>query len=254
MKWTEENIEKKIRELANDLNIKRMPTSTEMRLNRMTGLSRAIGLTGGMYKWSGRLRLPMKKRVKKWNDEAIEKGIKNAIRTLCINRMPTSNELKSIRRADLQNAITKNGGFRYWAERLNHNLKISETLKGVKYEDLVTETLRGKDFDVTIMSNGHPYDLLIDGNVKVDVKSGTEHYHFGSRAHTFRPSSKHSTCDIYICLALKKCGEVENTFVIPSKFAKVQTINVGADSKYNKFIDRWEYLDEYSTFYRSVIS
>lgn len=253
MKWTEDKIKEEILGLAKKLNINRMPTNTEMIENKQSGLSRAITLNGGIIRWAELTDLPMKKRKSKWTDELIVKEIHKSINTLCITRMPTTSELLGIGRGDLQNVISKNGGFRYWANKVGLKLKNSETTKGQKYERIATDILNKQKFNVEVMSNGHPYDLLIDGNVKVDVKVGAAHYHFGSRAHTFRPSSKNSTCDIYVCFALDENEETENIFIIPSKFAKVQTINVGTNSKYDRFIDRWDFVNEYTKFYDSVV-
>lgn len=252
MKWTDEKIKKELKKLMNVLDIKRMPTNTEMRNNKMSGLSKAIGMSGGIYVWSKKLSIPIKKREKKWDDNLIEKEIIKVMKTLCIDRMPSSDELHSIKRMDLQNAIARNGGFRHWSERLKVETKDSETSKGLTYETFIANELKKKGYDVSVMSSGHPYDLLINKNVKIDVKAGTEHYHFGSKYHTFRPSSEHSTCDIYVCVALSYNENVENIFVIPSKFAKVRTINIGNSSKYNAFISRWDYIEKYSQFYHSV--
>lgn len=252
MKWTEETIKNEILKLATKLNIQRMPTNTEMRKNKMSGLSRAIGLNGGTKMWSEITGLPMKKPRKKWTDELIEREIKKSLGVLQISRMPSSSELESIGRVDLQNAISKNGGFRRWSERLNLTLNNSASSKGQNYELKVKKWLMSLGHEVMLMSSGHPYDLLVNNNVKIDVKVGAAHHHFGSRSHTFRPSSKHSTCDIYICVALDETEEVENTFIIPSKFAQVQTLNIGTNSKYDVFINRWEFVKEYTDFYDSI--
>ncbi len=253
MKWTNENIEKSIRKLADDLGIKRMPTSTEMRNNRMTGLSRAISMTGGMYEWAEKLGLPMKKRQSKWNKNTIIEDTKKAMVTLGVKRMPTASELMSIGRNDLHCAISKRFTYSVIAKHMNIEMKSSETNTGNKYEDVAKRLIESKGYQVKKMTTKHPFDLLVEGNVKIDVKMGAAHYHFGSRAHTFRPSSEYSTCDIYVCFAVSEKGSIENVFIIPSKFAKVVTINVGSDSKYNKFIEKWNFIDDYVEFYNSVV-
>jgi|SRR5690625_3311902 len=252
MKWTEELIKEAIFELMELLGLERMPTSTEMRVNKKTGLSRAIGMNGGVYHWADKLGLSRTKPRRVWTDDLIGEKIEEAMRTLCITRMPTASELTSIGRNDLHCAIGKYGTYRGWSERLSLELKSNETNKGNKYERVIGNMLVEKGFKVKEMTTGHPYDLLVNENVKVDVKAGAAHHHYGSRAHTFRPSSKDSTCDIYICVALNELSEIEDVFIIPSKFARVKTINVGTNSKYDKFIDRWDFVNEYTEFYESI--
>lgn len=252
MKWTDERIKSEIHKLAKELNIEVMPTNTEMRGNGFSGLSRAIGSSGGTTYWAKKSGLPVRKRKKKWTDELIEKEIGRAVKSLRIKTMPSSGDLISIGRTDLQVAISKNGGFRYWAEKIKLDKKESDSNKGLDYEDIAESELMDRGFKVEAMTNGHPYDLLINDNVKVDVKVSSPHYYRGDRNHTFRPSSKYSTCDIYICYALDDDNSVERLFVIPSKFLRVQTLCIGKDSKYNSFINKWDYIKKYSDFYESI--
>lgn len=172
---------------------------------------------------------------------------------LNIKRMPTASELTSIGRNDLHCKIGRTKTYKGWAEHLELQLKSSETTKGNEYEELVAKIIRGLGYEVKEMTTKHPYDLLINDSVKVDVKVGGAHNHFGSRAHTFRPSKKFATCDLYICVALDENDEVENIFIIPSKFAQLTTLNIGTDSKYNKFIYRWDYIKRFVQFYDEVI-
>lgn len=253
MKWTDENIKSAIQEFAQDLSLNHMPTSQQFKSHGKSGLLNAISRSGGVYHWSEVSKLPRRiNSRRKWSDSVIEKEIIRSMSTLHIKRMPTSSELLSIGRSDLQNAITKHGGFRHWRKALSLNLAENETNKGQKYEVKVSEFLKTIGHKTNQMTTGHPYDLLVNENVKVDVKVGSAHYHFGCRAHTFRPSSEHSTCDIYICIALDEDDLIEKIFVIPSKFAKVKTINISGSGKYYKFINRWCYIEEYTDFYQSV--
>ncbi len=188
----------------------------------------------------------------KWTDELIEKELLKSIKVLQIERMPTANELKTIGRNDLHCKISRTKKYSGWAEHLGLELKQSETVKGQKYESKLKKRLESKGYKVEDMTTKHPYDLLVNKNVKIDVKVSAPHYHFGSRCHTFRPSKKHPTCDLYICIALDEQEKFEKVFVIPSKFAQLVTLNICKESKYNAFIDRWEYIDRYTEFYNTL--
>jgi hypothetical protein len=188
----------------------------------------------------------------KWNDERIKAELLKCIKVLQIDRMPTASELKDIGRNDLHCAISRSKKYSGWAKELGLSLKQSETTKGQKYEKYVRDVIKTFGYDVKQMTTKHPFDLLINDTVKVDVKVGGVHNHFGARCHTFRPSKKYATCDIYVCIGLDEKGKVEKRFVIPSKYAKLVTINICNDSKYNVFLERWDYIERFVKFYQAI--
>lgn len=189
----------------------------------------------------------------RWTDDLVEAAIKDSMRVLGIDRMPTAPELQAIGKNSLHVRISRTLKYSGWAQRLGLQMKSDgETRKGDRYEAYIKNLLKEKGYDVQDMSTRHPYDLMVDGSVKIDVKSCSAHHHFPSRAHTFPLSKKHATCDLYICVALTEEGEVENIFIIPSHLVEAVTLNMGRNSKYNKFIDRWDYIKTYAEFYASI--
>lgn len=188
----------------------------------------------------------------KWTNELIESELKKCIKVLNINRMPSAKELTDIGRNDLHCKISRTKKYSGWAEHLGLELKASETKTGQEYERKIAEMLGNRGHQTERMTTKHPYDLLVNEHVKVDVKVAGPHHHFGSRAHTFRPSKKHPTCDLYMCVALDEAEQIEKVFVIPSKFAQLVTLNIGTKSKYNSFINRWDYIDRFTEFYKTL--
>jgi len=167
--------------------------------------------------------------------------------------MPTGNELKLIGRNDLHLKISRTKKYRGWAEHLGLPLKASCTLDGQLCEDYVEKLLIEKGHTVERMSTKYPYDLLVNGTVKIDVKMAAPYILRGSRVHAFGISKESPTCDIYICLAYDEFGELERLLIIPSHFLKIKTLCIGRTSKYNEYLDKWEYIDQYTSFYNSVI-
>lgn len=257
MKWTDETIQQSILALMDKLDIQRMPTNTEMKAHKLSGLSRAISLTGGVYRWSEKMNIPMKEREKKWTDQLIEEEIVKSMKILCVDRMPTASELQSIGRNDLHCAISRSK-YKYsgWSKRLKVSMKDSETTKGNSYERIVGKSIKVlfPHMEIQQTSTKHPYDLLVNGCVKLDVKVASPHYHFGTKAHTFALNKKHPTCDIYICVALDEKEEIERVFVIPSKNVQIVTLNIGKESKYNKYQDNWELIERLAAAYEEVIA
>lgn len=193
----------------------------------------------------------------KWTDELIESELKKCIDVLKIDRMPTAAELIDIGRNDLHCKIGRTKTYSGWAEKLGLKLKSSDTTKGNQYEFHVLKKIKelsGYQLSIEKMTTKHPYDLLINGCVKVDVKVGKAHYHFdNARAHTFRLSKKHATCDIYVCVALDENDQVENYFIIPAAHVPMVTLNMGSESKYNKYKNNWNFLFAFVGAYEKAI-
>lgn len=187
-----------------------------------------------------------------WNDELIKQELLKSIDILMLDRMPTRAELVSISRNDLHCKISRTKKYSGWAKELGLPLKSCDTRMGHKYEAGITDILNTKGFNVERMTNKHPYDLMVNGCVKIDVKSANPYYFQGSRVHTFNLHNPNPSCDIYICVLLNESHEIERTFVIPSHLVKIKTLCVGKESKYNSFIDRWDIVGQYSNFLKSV--
>ena len=104
------------------------------------------------------------------------------------------------------------------------------------------------------MTTKYPFDLLVNGLVKIDVKSACAYYSKnGSRLHTFGINKEVATCDIYMIFALNENGDkIERTFIIPSHHIEMKSLNLGEDSKYNKYIEKYDYIDKYINFKKSI--
>jgi len=188
----------------------------------------------------------------KWTNELIRQELKKSITVLGLNRMPTGGELKSIGRNDLHCKISRTKKYSGWAEDLGLCLKSSTTVVGRRYEDKVKTLLESKGFIVERMTTKHPYDLLVNGTVKIDVKVANPYINKKSRVHTFNLSKKYASCDIYIVVALDEYSKIERLLIIPSHLLRMSILNIGRSSKYNKYNEKFEYIKNYSEFLNSV--
>ncbi|MDA5561987.1 hypothetical protein PJK55_14705 [Exiguobacterium sp. MMG028] len=179
-----------------------------------------------------------------WSDELVRNGILDVIEKLNIKVMPTSTQVKGVTKDwRLHNAITKGRGYRGWAEELGLPLKSCETHFGNDYEELIEVKLKGFGYEVEQMPTKFPYDLLVNGTTKVDVKVGVSYYLRGTdRVVTFRTAKANPTCDFYITVRLNELREIEKIHVIPSHEAKVVSICMGENSKYDVYLDRYDLL------------
>jgi hypothetical protein len=169
--------------------------------------------------------------------------------------MPTGEELKRIGRNVLHCKISRTKKYSGWANELGLNLKRSETNTGQYWENKIADKLSELPFvrKIEVTSTKHPYDLLINNTVKIDVKVANPYLLRGiSRVHTFALNKVKPTCDIYVCVALNESGEYEKILVIPSHHVQMKMINIGRDSKYDKYNLKWEYINLYSEFFNSI--
>lgn len=188
----------------------------------------------------------------RWTEELIRQELLKSIDILQINRMPTAEELKSIGKNSLHCKISRTKKYSGYAKELGLSLKSCDTRTGNHYEEYAESIIKLRGYQVERMTTKHPYDLLINDNVKIDVKSAKPTYMRDSRVHTFGISKRQPTCDIYMCIAISEVNEIERLLIIPSKELKIVTLCIGKESKYNKFIDRWDYLNKYIEFYQSI--
>jgi len=189
-----------------------------------------------------------------WTDELIESQIRFVMSALGIERMPSNSEIIAVLgNTALTNAVRRRGGFYKRAALLGIPLKDSGTKTGDVYELYAMATMTSKGFPVKRMSVRHPFDLLVNKCVKVDVKASTAYMNQKSLVNTVRLGKVFATCDIYIIYLLHPSGELDRTLIIPSHLVKQEYLNIGKDSKYNIYQDRWDYLTEYGRFMQELI-
>lgn len=191
----------------------------------------------------------------KWTDEAIEKGILTVVTKLGLDRMPSQQEVNRFY-GDycLTNAVSKKVGWYTLAQRIGLPIKDSETYFGKKQEQLVQEELISRGYEVRRMPQNFPYDLLIDDSVKIDVKSSRLYKGCAGRFYSFNLEKPFCTCDIYVMRLLDDTSSLKDTLIIPSKDIPTNTqVSVGeSTSKYYYYRDRWDYVEEYCSFFHSV--
>lgn len=189
----------------------------------------------------------------KWNEHKIKNEILKVMDMLNIDRMPSRSEMEEVLGdSKLVNAIAKRGGHYYWAEKLNIKIKESDTKTGIDYENIAKKLFESKGYSVKPMPLLHPYDLLVNGCVKVDVKVSNPGRIGKSRVHTFKTGKRYATCDLYAMFALDEKGEIERLLIIPGAELKVVTLCIGSKSKYNRFLNRWDLVDKHINFHSEL--
>ena len=188
----------------------------------------------------------------KWNEELISAGITDIANKFVPARMPSNREVVEMTgNYSLANAIQKHGGYEFWANKLGLEQKHSETKIGVEYERKVAEILRSYGHLVEETTIKHPYDLLVDNCIKVDVKVANISLIRGYEAHAYRIAKRQQTCDFYICCEL----DTDGIYVVPANMVAGQVqIEMGLDSqKYSSYRGAFYLIDEAIEFYQSLV-
>lgn len=183
--------------------------------------------------------------MKTWNEAKIEQGILAIVNTFAEPRMPSNSEvIEHEGNHALSMAIQKHGGFKYWADRLGLEQKHSETALGVEGEKIIANYLSSQGFDVKETSVKHPYDLLVNDCVKIDVKTANTSHIRGCPVHAYRLAKRDHTCDFYIFFEF----DTLRTYVVPAYKCQGQVqVEMGTDSKrYAKYFGAYHLISEMS--------
>lgn len=192
----------------------------------------------------------------KWTDEALKVAVCNMVTILELERMPSRSEMDEyFGNTSVTNKLAKSGGIYHHAKIWGLPIKNSETSFGLKYEKMVLENLRELGFsNVMLTSMKHPYDILVDGRVKIDVKVGRKVKSGAADYFTFNLEKKMQTCDIYVALALGEYDELIKTYIIPSSIMSgKKQLSLGINhSQYEKYVGRWDYITMYNNAFSKI--
>lgn len=117
-----------------------------------------------------------------------------------LGRMPSMPELRSAGRNDLACAVMRLG-LKKVRQQLGLDLKPSQTEMGQRWEVYVEGVLRSLGHQVERQTTRAPFDLLVDGRVRVNVKSATfRSYRTGNSVcsgHFFGIGHTAKRCDVF---------------------------------------------------------
>lgn len=192
---------------------------------------------------------------KKWNQTTIENELKEVMRIANIETMPTHSLMNAITgNCGLSLAVSRNGGTKYWASRIGVEIKYCETELGYLYEsECMGYLINNYGYECERTKERYPYDLLVNRNIKVDVKSGNLYHGIKGDYYTFNLAKAKPICDIYVCYCMD--DGVKKVYIIPSCVLSGKTqLSIGKfRSKYDKYIDNWELFKTYNDFYENLI-
>ena len=187
----------------------------------------------------------------KWTENTIAREILNIANQFDPPKMPTLKETREMyENSGLACAISKTGGFEYWANKLGLPQGYSETKVGAQAEKEIAAELKDRGYSVELTSTKHPYDVLVDGCVKIDVKAANTTMIRGCPVHAYRLAKRQHTCDFYIFREIDGGA----TYIVPAHLCNGQVqVEMGIGSKkYEPYKEAWDLIGKASRFYRGM--
>lgn len=196
-------------------------------------------------------------KTKIWNDQKIESTLKEVMKKARITTFPSRTLMREITKSHaLGVAVSRSGGTKRWAEKLGVETKTCESKLGYEYEcECLSYLTSAFGYNCEFTMARYPYDILVNGNIKVDVKSSNLYRGPQGNFYTFNLEKEKPTCDIFVCYCIDD-GKTEKVYVIPSCVLSGHTqLSIGQiKSKYDKYIDRWDVFPRYDDFYNKMLS
>ena len=190
-----------------------------------------------------------------WSDSVIEQKIMEVVNKLNLDHFPTHAEMvKALGDKSLPCKISKDKGTIYWAEKMGLPIKYSETSFGNKFEIVaISDIFENTGLHSVQTSSRHPYDLITDNSVKIDVKVSKEFTNnCNVKSFSFNLEKREPTCDIFVLYCLNNDETMRKVLIIPSCTLLGQTqVGVGENSKWNEYMERWDYIKQYSDFFNN---
>lgn len=191
----------------------------------------------------------------KWTDKMIENEILKVIKVAKIDAFPTHSQMDEITgNTALSNAVRKHGGSKYWADLIGVEVKACESRFGYDFECECMKFLSAHDYDCEHTKPRYPYDLLVNGSIKIDVKCCNLYRSKTGNFYTFNLEKAMPTCDIFVCYCID-ANAVQKIYIIPSCALSGKTqLSIGEkNSKYDKYIGNWDVIKRYNDFYNSIV-
>ena len=179
----------------------------------------------------------------KWNDKLIAQEIRKIMSSLEIHRMPSLSECNKVAHIPgLTNVICRTYGFYGWADKLGIDIKSSCTRKGFLKEAEMKSILESKGFRAELTSMRCPYDLLVNGIARIDVKFANISKVRSTNCYSFHLEKNVPTCDFYILATSNN-----KIYIVPSKDACQKQIAIGTiNSKYDKYLNRFDLISRFT--------
>jgi hypothetical protein len=155
--------------------------------------------------------------------------------------MPSASELRARGLDKLAAIVAYRGGFAAWRMRLALEAKRSETYRGRAVEEQAVQFLERSGFKVEHQRAAKcPFDIMVNGSVRVDVKAARLN---SAGKYTFGTKKPRPTCDVYMLGMLNKRDVVRAWYLVPATQLPTCAHLRPNDKRYEKYRGALTYLD-----------
>lgn len=182
----------------------------------------------------------------KWNEDKIIEGILGVKNALGVEYMPSKNEMRQITGdKSLCSAMSKYGGYIYFRDLLGLDAKDSCSKTGDENEEYIMNLLKELGFKPRKTPPRHPYDILVNDVLKIDVKSAnpTLSKVKNMNEFIFAINNEYPKCDLFIFIT--QLNDSKEVYLIPSKYVMQSQLGIGETSKYDCYKNRFDYIEKY---------
>jgi hypothetical protein len=172
---------------------------------------------------------------RRWTDADVEQELRIAVAKKA-GAMPSANELRAMGLNALACQLARTGGgYRAWARKLGLAPKSSETAFGQKWEEYVAGYLRALRYDVVQQTTKAPFDLLVNGRFRINVKSATWHEYGACRGYFFGLANTWRHCDVFALVRVQQDSSPLPILWVPAGEAQQQTITLTGKHRFNTY-------------------
>lgn len=170
----------------------------------------------------------------KWTDDMVASQLCEAATKLG-GRMPSANDLRAMGLESLASRASRVGGLLAWAERLGlpTGTDAHSPAFGESWEAYVVAVLTANGYAAEQQKRHAPFDVLVNGKVRVDVKASRHHDYGAVRGFTFWLGKSRQKCDVFALV--KVDGLTPPILWVPSSEAQQQTITLTEKHRLNAF-------------------
>lgn len=181
----------------------------------------------------------MRRKPNTWTDSMVH----SELIPICAatGMFPSNSELVRLGRGDLANQICKRGGFVAWSAKLGYERNGSDSDFGWSGERRCMELLQINGFVVEKADRLRaPFDILINGCIRVDVKTAN-YAEYGVCRGWFYRIGKHAQSDFVLLLQL----DTDTLYCLPWQVCPTTNITISREGGiYVKFKNNFDLLRE----------
>lgn len=174
---------------------------------------------------------------KRWTDELVESEIRELSKQT--GMFPTNTELVQLGRGDLSNQICKRGGYRAWSEKLGITRAPSDSDFGWHGESAFASLCARQNLSAVRSDRVKaPWDMIVEGSLRVDVKNAT-YAEYGACRGWFYRMGKAIQADI----AILHQDDTGNFYAVPWWLCPTSNITISrGGGKYAEYFNNWSLI------------